>query len=70
MEKPPEERPTASSGLEEAVPPTAVTYGDAAGQFGWNLWSDPQLAPLSPDAKSSEMPRAPALTNSALMRSA
>merc|ERR1719478_1240278 len=71
--KPPEAMPAAVSGGANPppdVPPTAVMYGELAGNCGTNLpflhkWLSP-AAPLSPDAKSKEIPRAPAFMNSAL----
>jgi len=60
-----------TSGMDAPrVPPTAVTQGDPAGQLGekaspGHAWSM-EAAPLSPEAKRSEMPRPAALTNSAL----
>lgn len=65
-EKPPEEKVTACSGLTWRVPPTDVTQGQEAGKMGRNrgvllpsLVRQDHPGPVSPDAKITEVPRAP-----------
>src|SRR5579863_4359517 len=55
--------PTALSERTGAVPPTAITSGEAAGNCGAGAPAQPPrvVPPLSPEAPSSVMPRAAAL---------
>jgi hypothetical protein len=66
LEKPPEEKETATSGSTGVVPPTAVTQGQVVGKAGWSFVRlcpsfERQKSPVpeSPEEKRMDFPRAP-----------